>query len=322
MESFDNIPETVLCWHQAGKGAVLATVLQTWGSAPRKVGAQLGVSGSGELVGSVSGGCVEGAVVVEALEALEQQKSRILEYSVNASDAFAVGLACGGKIRVLLEPIGDVLPENLLAELVSARHSRQPVAYVVNIDTGMRHLTTSGYSAQFQVDRSGFAPDGTSFIAVHNPPLRLVIVGAVHIAQALVPMARLVGYDPIVVDPRDSFASEARFPGALIVNDWPEDALSTLTLDRRTALVLLTHDPKMDDPALKLGLASDAFYIGALGSKRTHEQRVERLLADGFDSAQLHQIYGPIGVDIGANGPAEIAISVVAEMTRVLRLGT
>ena len=171
------------------------------------------------------------------------------------------------------------------------------------------------------MDQSGFEEDQQTFVAFQNPPLRLIIVGAVHIAQALVPMARLAGYDPIVVDPRDSFASEARFPGETMLKDWPDDALQSLGLDPRTALVLLTHDPKLDDPALTFALMSDVFYIGALGSKRTHSSRIERLKAAGFSKAQIDRVHGPIGLDIGAAGPAEIAVSVMAEMTRVLRLG-
>ena len=321
MDRFENIPETALAWHRAGTGAVLATVIQTWGSAPRRVGAQLGISGAGDLVGSVSGGCVEGAVAVEALEALSEQKSRVLEFGVSDGDAFAVGLACGGTIRILLEPIGEVLSADLLADLVAARYRREPTAYVVHLDTGARHLETTGHGAQFRMDRSVFSADGQSFVAIHNPPLRLVIVGAVHIAQALVVMARLAGYDPILIDPRDSFASEARFPGETMVRDWPEDALETVGLDARTALVLLTHDPKLDDPAIKRALMSQAFYIGALGSKRTQAMRVERLAADGFKPAQIDRIHGPIGLDIGAAGPSEIAVSIMAEMTRVLRQG-
>jgi xanthine dehydrogenase accessory factor len=321
VDRFENIPEKALAWHRAGTGAVLATVIQTWGSAPRRVGAQLGISGVGDLVGSVSGGCVEGAVAVEALEALSEQKSRVIEFGVSDGDAFAVGLACGGTIRILLEPIGEVLSADLLADLVAARYRREPTAYVVHLDTGARRLETTGHGAQFRMDRSVFSADGQSFVAIHNPPLRLVIVGAVHIAQALVVMARLAGYDPILIDPRDSFASEARFPGETMVRDWPEDALETVGLDARTALVLLTHDPKLDDPAIKRALMSQAFYIGALGSKRTQAMRVERLAADGFKPAQIDRIHGPIGLDIGAAGPSEIAVSIMAELTRVLRQG-
>ena len=321
MTLFDPIPETALEWHRAGKGAALATVIQTWGSAPRRIGSQLAISGAGEITGSVSGGCVEGAVVVEALEALEDGTARELEFGVSDQDAFAVGLACGGTIRVWIEPVGAALPEVLLAELVAARAAREPVAYVINTETGERRLDRSGHESRFAMDRSGFEDDEQTFVGIHNPPLRMVIVGAVHIAQALVKMARITGYDPFIIDPREAFASEARFPETRLMHDWPDEAVAELGLDARTALVLLTHDPKIDDPALIAALAADVFYIGALGSTRTHARRVERMTEAGFTPAQIARIHGPIGLDIGAAGPSEIAVAVLAQMTQVLRQG-
>lgn len=319
MDRFDDIPEIALGWFRAGKGAALATVVETWGSAPRRVGSQLAISGAGEIAGSVSGGCVEGAVVAEALDAIEAGAPITLEYGVSDGDAFAVGLACGGTIRVLVEPIGTVMPEPVLAALVEARAAREPVAYVTG---GGRHeLVRDGFDARFRMDRSGYDEDGTTFVTIHNPPLRLIVVGAVHIAQALIPMARVAGYDPLLIDPRESFASEARFPGVTLVHDWPDEGVRAFGLDRRTALVLLTHDPKLDDPALEQALGSDVFYIGALGSTRTHAKRVERLQVRGFTPELLGRIHGPVGLDIGASGPAEIAVAILAEMTRVLRQG-
>ena len=317
----DSIPETALGWHREGKGAVLATVIETWGSAPRRVGAQLAISGAGEIEGSVSGGCVEGAVIVEALEALEERGARELEFGVSDGDAFAVGLACGGTIRVLVEPVGSVLPEALLADLCAARAARAPVAYVVDLDTGARRLERDGFETRFRMDRSGFEEGSRTFVAIHNPPLRLIVVGAVHIAQALVPMARIAGYDPAIIDPRETFGAQARFPGETLLNDWPDEAVEQLGLDSRTALVLLTHDPKLDDPALTLALRSGCFYIGALGSTRTHAKRVARMQEAGFSEAEIARIHGPVGLDIGAAGPSEIAVSILAEMTGVLRKG-
>ena len=317
----DSIPETALGWHREGKGAVLATVIETWGSAPRRVGAQLAISGAGEIEGSVSGGCVEGAVIVEALEALEEGVARELEFGVSDGDAFAVGLACGGTIRVLVEPVGSVLPEALLADLCAARAARAPVAYVVDLDTGARRLERDGFETRFRMDRSGFEEGSRTFVAIHNPPLRLIVVGAVHIAQALVPMARIAGYDPAIIDPRETFGAQARFPGETLLNDWPDEAVEQLGLDSRTALVLLTHDPKLDDPALTLALRSGCFYIGALGSTRTHAKRVARMQEAGFSEAEIARIHGPVGLDIGAAGPSEIAVSILAEMTGVLRKG-
>jgi xanthine dehydrogenase accessory factor len=316
---FDAIPETALAWHRAGTGAALATVVQIWGSAPRRVGAQLVVGGDGRIEGSVSGGCVEGVVIIEALEALENGEHRLLEFGVSDEDAFAVGLACGGTIRVLVEPVGSTMPEDLLEQLVRARKGRTALAYEVNLESGVRRLLHGAYPERMRMDRSGFEDDEQTFVAVYNPPLRLIVVGAVHIAQALVPMARIAGYDPVLIDPRDAFGSAARFPGETILQDWPDEAVAELGLDRRTAMVLLTHDPKLDDPALIAALGADCFYIGALGSRRTHAKRVERMRAAGFNDDQIGRIHGPIGLDIGAAGPAEIAVSVLAEMTAVLR---
>lgn len=319
-DRFEDIPERALAWHRAGRGAALATVVETWGSAPRRVGSMLAISGDGEMAGSVSGGCVEGAVVVEAMEALEDGKPRLLEYGVSDGDAFAVGLACGGTIRVLVQPVGSALPEMVLAELVDKRAAREQVALVTDLESGGPQLSTD-YPDRFRMDRSGVEEDGSTFVAVHNPPLQMVIVGGVHIAQALVPMARIAGFDPIILDPRESFAHAARFPNTRIVTEWPDEGIDMIGIHARTALVLLTHDPKLDDPALMRGFDSPAFYIGALGSKRTHAKRVERLTEAGVSAENIARIDAPVGMDIGASGPAEIAVSILAQVIASLRLG-
>ena len=319
--TFDDIPEVALGWHRAGRKAALATVVETWGSAPRRVGSQLAVSGAGEIQGSVSGGCVEGAVVAEALEALEDGKPRLLTFGVSDNDAFAVGLACGGTIRVLVEPVGAALPEATLAALVDARAARRAVAYHVHPETGGgRVVAPPEFAGRFRMDRSGMEEDG-SFVAIHNPPLRMIVVGAVHIAQPLVVMARLSGYDPLLIDPREAFGSSERFPGETISHDWPDEAMAAAGLDARTAVVTLTHDPKLDDPAIRAALASDVFYLGCLGSTRTHAKRVERLTEAGFGAAEIARIHAPVGLDIGAATPAEIAVSIMAQVTQALRVG-
>lgn len=320
MQQIDQAPEQALAWADAGQGAALATVIETWGSAPRRVGAQLVVAGDGAMEGSVSGGCVEGAVVLEAQDVIENGGTRVLEYGVSDGDAFAVGLACGGTIRVLVEPIGDGgMPVEILRELVAARAARTQIAYEVALDGSARALVREGHADRFRMDRSGVTEDGATFVAIHNPPLRLVVVGGVHIAQYLVSMAQGAGFDPLVIDPREAFGAAARFPQARVINDWPDDAINEVGIDARTALVLLTHDPKLDDPALEIALRSDVFYIGALGSKRTHAARVERLTGAGFSEAQIARIHGPVGLDIGAAGPAEIAVSILAQMIQTLR---
>lgn len=326
-ERHDRIPEIALDWHRAGLGAALATVVETWGSAPRQAGSQLAVSGSGEIMGSVSGGCVESAVVTEALDALADGRSRVLTFGVTDETAFSAGLACGGTIRVLVEPIDGAagLPATMLADLVAARAARSPRACQVDLSDWSRRLWTPAEApesirARFRADTAGMEADG-SFVAIHNPPLRLIVVGAVHIAQALLPMARLAGYDPALIDPRDAFGSAARFPDETISHDWPDEAMATLGPDSRTAVVTLTHDTKLDDPAILAALRSDCFYLGCLGSTRTHAKRLERLRAAGVPEVDIARIHAPVGLDIGARTPAEIAISVLAQITQRLRRG-
>lgn len=321
----DQIPEAALAWHRAGIGAALATVVETWGSAPRQSGSQLAISGTGDMVGSVSGGCVEGAVVTEALEALQDRKSRLLTFGVSDDTAFAAGLACGGTIRILVEPVGDgpeALPEAMLAAVVEARAAPRPIALVIRPDGWHRQLVQPGedpaVDARLKSDRSGVEEDGR-FIAIHNPPLRLIVVGAVHIAQPLLTIARTCGYAPTLIDPRAAFGSADRFPGETILDDWPDEAMAALAPDARTAIVTLTHDPKLDDPAIRAALRSQAFYLGCLGSKKTHAKRLDRLTAAGFTPEEIARIHAPVGLDIGAKTPAEIAVSIMAQITQTLR---
>lgn len=320
----DRIPEIALDWHRTGRKAALATVFETWGSAPRQPGSQLAISGEGQIMGSVSGGCVEGAVVTEALEAMEDGQPRLLTFGVSDETAFAVGLACGGTIRVLVEPVGAALPADLLADLVAARAAHHPLAYAVNLETWARALYRPGQDAasdaRLRSDRAGVEED-QRFIAPHNPPLRLIVVGAVHVSQPLMTMARALGYAPTLIDPRATFGAAERFPGETILDGWPDEALQSLAPDTRTAIVTLTHDPKLDDPAIRVALRCPAFYIGSLGSKKTHAKRVERLTAAGFTEAEIARIHAPVGLDIGAKTPAEIALSVMAQITQVLRQG-
>lgn len=314
--------EAALAFAREGRGAALATVTETWGSAPRPAGSQLAISGDGALVGSVSGGCVEGAVAAEAEAAIADGVPRLLEYGVADEDAFAVGLACGGTIRVLLEPVGGQGPDaGLLAEVAAARAARRPIVYAVRPGTWERRLVAGPgdplwpeAETVLRTDRSGFF--GEWFLRAVNPAPRLVIVGAAHVAQHLAPMARIAGFDVTVVDPRGAFATEARFPGTRLIVDLPDEALAEIGLDPRVAVVTLTHDPKIDDPAIVAALASDAFYLGCLGSRKTHAQRLERLAALG---PALDRIHAPVGLAIGARTPAEIAVSILAEIIARLR---
>lgn len=222
-----------------------------------------------------------------------------------------------------------------LAQLRRDQQAKRPVALVTDLKTGdealVYHDSAKGALADnvelvatarraLQDDKSGIVPGpgGDAFVHVFNPPLRLILIGAVHIAQPLSRMAAVGGYDVTVIDPRGSFATEERFPGITLCNDWPDEGVKKLDPDRRTAVVTLTHDPKLDDPALSVAIRSDAFYIGALGSRKTHGGRVERLTAAGFTPAEIGRIHGPVGLALGAVSPSEIAVSILAEITGVL----
>lgn len=222
-----------------------------------------------------------------------------------------------------------------LSQLLKDQEAKAAVALATDISSGDQALiyldSATGTLADkteivaagrdaMRDDKSGMrtTPHGDIFFHVFNPPLRMVLVGAVHIAQPLSRLAQVAGYDVAVVDPRQSFATQERFPGVTIVDEWPDDGLNKLDLDRRTAVVTLTHDPKLDDPALGVAIRSPAFYIGSLGSRKTHAGRVERLTAEGFSATEIDRIHGPVGLRIGAISPAEIAVSILAEVTGIL----
>jgi len=221
------------------------------------------------------------------------------------------------------------LKREILEQLLAARANRQAVALITRLDTGEQRIVPRSQAARdplaekldeaFRFDQSG-SHDG-QFVNIHNPPLRLVIIGAVHIAQSVIPIAQQLGYDVTVIDPRGAFATGARFPGIALHAEWPDEILPQIGLDARTALIALTHDPKIDDPALNAALKSEVFYIGALGSKKTQASRAQRLKDAGFGDEALARIHGPIGLNIGAKGAPEIAVSIMGEVTRCLRLG-
>ncbi|SEW25920.1 xanthine dehydrogenase accessory factor [Aliiroseovarius sediminilitoris] len=324
MATLRTLPDTALDWLRAGQRVAIATVVQTWGSAPCPAGSQMIIAEDGDIEGSVSGGCVEGAVVTEALEAIGARVPRLLTYSVADEDAFSAGLACGGTIRVLVEPVTDqdndgaAMPVAMLAEIVRTQAHRVPIAYQVNVTTWARQLTVSDTDTpQTMAGETRF--DGDVFTLVVNPSPRLVIVGAVHIAQNLAPMAAATGFDPIITDPRSSFATPARFPGLRVICDDTDAALAQIGVDAQTAIVTLGHDPKIDDPAIREGLGAGSFYIGCLGSRRTHAARLDRLRALGLPEDALSRLHGPVGLDIGAKGPAEIAVSILSQLVAARR---
>ncbi len=325
----NDVLATALRWTENGDLVAIATVVKTWGSAPRQAGSQIVVRKDGAFEGSVSGGCVEGAVIEEALAAIASGENMTLNYGVSDETAWSLGLPCGGKIEIYVEPL-SAARRNALVAIHAATQTRQPVVLAISL-SGESDRLIDPYRDQSELGRAALeaarrdtsAPielgGKTWFLAVHNPPLDLVIVGAVHIAQVLVQMARMAGYQVRVIDPRPSFANEVRFPGAILVRDWPDEALGAQPLGSRSAFIALAHDPKLDDPGLVAALRSNCFYVGALGSKKNQAARLQRLKQAGLSDAQLDRLHGPVGLPIGARSPAEIAISIMAEMTQVLR---
>jgi xanthine dehydrogenase accessory factor len=318
-------------WIAGHQTVALATVTRTWGSAPRPAGSQMAVRDDGAFVGSVSGGCIEGAVIGEAQSALADGEPRNLKFGVTNEEAWAVGLACGGSIEVNVTPIVRAAERANLVAVNTARAEKRAVVLATHLKSGESRLLYPGAAANDPLsdaalkaarrDESATAEtaDGPWFLTVFNPPLDLAIIGAVHIAQPLARMAALADYAVRIIDPRTAFATEERFPNVALSHDWPDEALAAKPLTARSAIVALTHDPKLDDPALTAALRSPAFYIGALGSKQTHARRLERLAQHGFSESDAARIHGPIGLDIGARSPAEIAVAILGEMTAVLR---
>lgn len=330
-------------WLAAGENNIaLATVIDTWGSAPRKVGAKMAFTGGGKAIaGSVSGGCVEGAVIEAGDEVLAKGRPRLLHFGVADETAWGVGLACGGSIDVYVEPL-DV-PSYTAARARIIAH--QPVATVTVLAgpeeaVGRKLVVGEGPlmgglgleldAAALELARHALRParhtlpDGVViFIDAQRPSPALVIVGGAHIAIALTRLAKVVNYRTVVIDPRRAFGSEARFPDVdQLISAWPGKAFEELSLQPEMAVVTLSHDPKIDDPALRAALESNAFYIGALGSRGTHSKRRARLVAQGFSEQQLERIHAPVGLDIGADNPEEIALAIMAEVVAAYRQKT
>ncbi|MDE9451756.1 XdhC family protein [Aliiroseovarius sp. Z3] len=315
---------TALHWLRDGKRVAIATVVETWGSAPSPAGSQMVVAECGAIEGSVSGGCVEGAVVAEALEVISTRVPRLLTYGVADVDAFNAGLACGGTIRILVEPVAvgaheeAAMPVTMLEQIIRKQAARVPIAYQVDLNTWARHILAPDENPK-PVNAPRTDVDGDLFTLQFIPPPRVIIVGAVHIAQVLAPMATATGFEPVVTDPRSSFATPARFPGLRVVCEDTDEALAQIGVDAQTAIITLGHDPKIDDPAILEGLAKGAFYIGCLGSRRTHAARLDRLHAMGLPQEALARLHGPVGLDIGAKGPAEIAVSILSQLVAARR---
>ncbi len=334
----DDVLESALDWIAEGRRVAVATVVDTWGSSPRPRGSQLVVRDDGLFLGSVSGGCVEGKVVEAALTAMGDRRHRLLEFGVSNEDAWEVGLACGGTVRIYVEPVSSggatadgPLGREVLEAVRRARAEKRALVVLTPLDGGPVRAWSPGDPLETDLQDAAeraLATDeassvetgaGAVFVQAMNPPLKLVIVGAVHMAEPLARIASLLGYEVTLVDPRQAFARAERWPGLVVLTDWPDEVLGAMSLDHRTAIVALTHDPKIDDPALATALGSPAFYVGALGSTKTHASRLRRLEARGVPTGTLARIHGPVGLRIGARSPGEIAVSIAAQMTETLR---
>ena len=308
---------TLLDTSLAQEGRVaLATIIETWGSAPVPVGGQMAIAADGRFAGSVSGGCVEGEVITEAVELFDGGPPRTLSFGVEDESAWRVGLPCGGKIRVFVERLDGDAGRDYVAALTAARASREALLVRTRLSDGVRQIVRrdaaaidSDHARRFLsgVSNVEATADGDVFVHARLPPPRVVIIGATHIAQVLAELVRLSGFAPIVVDPRTAFAAAARFPGVTLITDWPQDALPKLKLDPYTAVAALAHVGHIDDEALKLACRAECFYIGALGSRKNHASRVERLATAGG---------GAIRMRAGDDGLRAVALAVDSRCAR------
>jgi xanthine dehydrogenase accessory factor len=315
-------------WLEQDGRVALATVVGTWGSAPVRIGGQMVIAADGRFEGSVSGGCVEGEVIAEAEEILADGKPKTLEFGVEDETAWRVGLPCGGKIKVFLERLDKQAGLPLLGRAVAAGAKRQGLVLRTHLQDGRREVferadarADADVRKRFESGESELleAAEGDIFLHALVPQPRILIIGATHIGQILAQLVTLAGYEVVVIDPRTAFAAATRFPGIRLDTEWPEDAIPRIGLDPYSAVVALAHVGQIDDQALKIALRSDCFYVGALGSKRNHAKRMERLAAAGFSADEIASIHSPIGINIGAQSPQEIAIAIMAEIVLALR---
>lgn len=326
-------------WQAENRPIALATVVQTWGSAPRKEGAKMAVTPDGRMAGSVSGGCVEGAVFEEAVAALANGRAKLLHFGVADETAWDVGLACGGTIEIFVEALNanayalmhELITQDKAGASITIIHGPEgTVGQKLTVARDGRTLGTLGpeldalaLAAEKKLQspqRVQLTDEVEVFVDTVRPSPTLIMVGGVHIAVALTQYAKVLGFQTTVIDPRRAFGSEARFPHVdKLIQAWPKKAFAEVEVTPETAVALLTHDPKIDDPALEVVLNSPAFYIGALGSSKTHAKRVARLQEMGITANQISRIHAPIGLNITAVTPEEIALSVMAEIVMAYR---
>ena len=310
MDNVDlNVLRQITQWVAAGHRVVLGTITRTWGSAPRPPGSAVAVRGDGVIAGSVSGGCIEDDLIDKARDGvLASGKPQVVRYGIDADAAHRFGLPCGGLIELVLEP---VLPRTQLAELLARLGNGERVRRVLTIATGEVAL-------QPATDTDELTLSDTQLTTHHGPHWRLLLIGAGQMTQYLAQMATALGYQVLVCDPREEYATGFEVPGATLLRTMPDDTVNAIKPDGHTAIIALTHDPKLDDLALMEALASPAFYVGAIGSRVNQAKRKERLQEHfGITKAQLARLHGPVGLKNGARTPPEIAVSILAELTAV-----
>jgi xanthine dehydrogenase accessory factor len=295
-------------WTRDGEDIAIATVVETWGSSPRPLGSKMLVTRSGKMAGSVSNGCIEGAVFEEAQKVLKSRDPKVAAFGVSDDVAFEVGLACGGHIEVFIQPLGDAH-----RELIAMLNHDEAATLRTNLVTGSAEVSAGTPPGTELAKR-----DGDHFEEPFRRPAHLVIIGAIHIAIPLHRLAKVMGYRVTVVDARAKFATIERFPEAdELVVAWPDEAMAKIHVDSSTYIVILTHDPKFDLPALRSVLRQGAGYVGAIGSRKTNEKRFNALRKEGFTEDELANVHGPIGLDLGSRGAEETALGVLAEITGV-----
>ena len=303
-----DVLRVALDWLRKGHQVILATVLRTWGSAPRKAGAHMIIRDDGIFEGSISGGCVEGAVIQEAQSGVEGV-GRELSFGVSTEEAWEVGLSCGGEIRIWLEPVA----EDVIAPLLERILQRRRAVLQFFLDGSQKMMVLE--HVEFEGTPTSIVHNGDRGIRIYWPSRRIFVIGAVHIAQVFSVMAEQVGYEVVIIDPREIFIDKRRWGSShRRISLYPDECLAAENIDCHDALIALSHDPKIDDQALKIALDAEAFYIGALGSRKNHARRCQRLQLLGCSTAQVARISGPVGLNIGSKTPAEIAVSILAEL--------
>jgi xanthine dehydrogenase accessory factor len=293
-------------WLREGQRAVMGTIVRTWGSAPRPVGALVAIRGDGLVVGSVSGGCIEDDLVDKVrTQALAAERPQRVTYGVTAEEAFQFGLPCGGTIELILEPMSA---ESKIGELLARVAAGRQTLRTLDMKTGRVTLEDGRGSDVLTFDDA-------RLVTVHGPRLRLLVIGAGQLTHYVAQMALALDYQVTICDPREEYADGWLVPGTALVRTMPDDTVVDFKPDRNTAILALTHDPKLDDLALMEALKSDAFYVGAIGSHKNQAKRRERLLEFGVTPAELARLHGPVGLKNGARTPPEIAVSILAELT-------